>query len=102
MNTKATIRAFAALRLPLQDVSWYSCDDAVYRIPSPLPEAVQDWLARHPEAGNPAPASRVGKRLTTAALEKWRVLYAPSVRTVLAAPAKHKLAAKRAYRAQLA
>jgi hypothetical protein len=102
MNTSTTaiIRAARALRIPLVDRSIWSDLAASYKLPAVSPEMAA-WLDRHPEAGNPAPATRVGRKLTTAALEAWRVLYAPSVRSVLAAPAKHRPAAKRAYRAQL-
>jgi hypothetical protein len=102
MNTSTTaiIRAARALSIPLLNRSIWSDLAASYSLPTVSPEMAA-WLGRHPEAANSAPASRVGRKLTTSALEAWRVLYAPSVRTVLAAPAKHKPAAKRAYRAQL-
>ena len=95
----ATIRAYNALSLPLKDVQWWSCDAPVLLIPATLPPEVEAWLARHPEASDDAPFSRGG--MTTAELQEWRVRFNPSIRSVLAAPAKHKPAEKRAYRRRL-
>jgi hypothetical protein len=101
-STSTTIvRAFQALDIPLRDVQWWSCEAPVYRLPPTLPPEVLSWIGRHPEAGNQAPPSRVGRKLTTAALEQWRVRYHPSVRAVLASPAKHRADAKRSYRRAL-
>jgi hypothetical protein len=93
-KTLAIIRAFNALNIPLKDIQWWSCDAPVYQIPKTLPEEIVSWLARHPEAGAPT-----SDRVHTAEMHaRWKHRF-QSVAYVLAAPAKNRPAAKRAYRA---
>jgi hypothetical protein len=95
-TTTAIIRAHQALNLHLQDRQYWSCDAPVYKIPAALPAAVTAWIARHPEAA----AESSGWVPTAASLESWKAKF-QSVRYVLDAPAKHRAAAKRAYRRSL-
>jgi len=92
MNTTAKIRAFEALKIPLRDVSWWSCDAPVYRFPSPLPAEVTDWISRHPEAR----AESRGRRDTADSLESWRVRF-NSIQYVLEAPKEYRNSSKKKY-----
>lgn len=97
-TTLGQIRALEACKIQLPKIL---CDngDNVTWANYELPEIAEAWLARHPEANVVSrPDGRLGRH-RIACLRRWN--RRATIASVLAAPANHRAAAKRAYRVQL-